>query len=1554
MLKKFIERPVLSTVISIILLLLGGLSLFSLPITLFPDIAPPSVVVSASYPGANAEVVARSVATPLEEAVNGVENMTYMTSNSSNDGSMTLTVYFKQGTNPDIASVNVQNRVAKATSQIPQEVIQAGISTQKQQNSIIMFVGLYSKDSAHYDETFLQNYIRINLIPKLQRIPGVGDAQPFGSKDYSMRIWLKPDRLVANNLSPLEVTDAIRDQSLEAAPGRFGQSSQEVYEYVLKYKGKLNKNEDYENIIIKSNADGSVVRLKDVARVEFGSYTYSSNSKLNGYPTSGVAIFQTAGSNANDILTQAKAMLKEFDKDLPRGVESTIMYNSKDFLDSSISQVKETLIEAFILVFIVVFVFLQDFRSTLIPAIAVPVAIIGTFFFLQLFGYTINLLTLFALVLAIGIVVDDAIVVVEAVHSKMEHTGMAARPATIEAMGEISGAIISITLVMAAVFIPVGFMQGPAGVFYRQFAFTLAIAILISALNALTLSPALCALFLKLPETTADGKKKGLLGRFYNVFNASFRAVTNKYLQSLKFLFRQRWIALGGLIIIAGAAYFMAKQTPTGFIPTEDQGFVLYAVNTPPGSSLDKTRKAMEEIDSLVRQEPFSDRRYNVDGLNFISNANAAPYGAGFIRMKPYDERGPMKDATAISNYLSGKIATQVKDAHAFFFTFPTIQGFGNVAGFEFMLQDQRNGSLDKLGQTANEFIGALFQRPEIAYAFTTFASGNPQYMMDVDYNKAKQFDVSVSDLMKTMQIYYGSSFVSDFNRFGKYYRVMAQAEASSRANKASLDGIYVKSKSGQLVPVNQLISLRRVYGPETVTRNNLYNAVTINGIPKPGYSTGDAIRAIKETAATALPRGYHVEWTGMTREEEKVGGQLIFIFILSLVFVYFLLSAQYESYILPLAVILSIPVGVFGVFAFLKLLGVDNNIYVQVSLIMLVGLLAKNAILIVEYAVQRRRHGLSLTNAALEAAQLRLRPILMTSFAFIAGLGPLLVAKGASALGNRSIGTGAIGGMFTGVILGVFIVPVLFIIFQYLQEKVGRKPTPTPPSAPAAPLAPATQPVAPRPSGHGGSIPSLGMGTPLVVLGLIVTLAFSACKVSKDVATPQPQLPTDFQQSARTTTAVTNAADSAGIAALPWKDLFTDPALQQLIDSAIVRNYDMQLAIKNIQSARLVLRQSKLGYLPQVDLNVTATSTRPSDNSLNGKSISLFLGNGTKTLEDYSANVAISWEADIWGKIRNRQASALASYLQTEEARKAVQTDIVSNVSQGYYNLLMLDAQLTIAKRNLSLNDSTLQIIRLQYNAGQVTALAVQQAEAQEKVAAALIPQLEQELLLQENALSILAGQLPNSIARSTTLEQVPVKADISTGIPTAMVSRRPDVRSSELALTIANANVGIAKASMYPTLTITAQGGLNTFTASNWFNIPASLFGVVGGGLTEPLFRRRELKTQYELAKVEREKSVIQFRQSVLVAVGEVSDALGRIEKLKQQQEIVASRVNTLQQATNNANMLFRNGLATYLEVITAQSNVLQSELELASLKREQLDAVVGLYKSLGGGWK
>jgi len=1043
MLRRFIERPVLSTVVSIILLLLGGLSLYTLPVTLFPDIAPPSVQVTAFYPGANAEVVARSVATPIEEAINGVENMTYMTSNSSNDGSMTLNVYFEQGTNPDIASVNVQNRVSKAVSQVPQEVVQSGITTQKVQNSIIMFVAVSSDDAKHYDELFLENYIKINLIPQVQRVPGVGQALVFGAKDYSMRIWLKPDRLTANNLSPQDVLNAIRDQNLEAAPGRLGQNSPEAFEYVIKYKGKSNKNEDYENFVIKANNDGSMLRLKDVARVEFGSFTYSSNSRMDGKPVSGFGVFQTAGSNANDILTKVEKLMKDFAVNLPPGVRTTTMYNSKDFLDASIAQVTETLLIAFVLVFLMVFLFLQDFRSTLIPAIAVPVAIIGTFFFLQIFGYSLNLLTLFALVLAIGVVVDDAIVVTEAVHSKMERTKLPARKATIESMHEISGAIISITLVMAAVFIPVGFMKGPAGVFYKQFAVTLAIAILISAVNALTLSPALCALFLKNPHSAEEGEghniKKGFAGRFFNAFNAGFRSMTDRYLQSLRFLTRKKWIAIAGLVIIVATSAWLVKTTPTGFIPTEDQGFVLYSVTTPPGSSLERTRESTELIDSIIKTEPATDHLYAIDGLNFISFSNASSYATGFIRLKDYKKRGSVKNPEQIAGTLTQKV-TAVKGANTFFFNFPTVQGFGNVSGFEFMLQDRGNGSLEQLGNATKELLGALMKRKEIASAFSSFAAGNPQYMIEVDNVKAKQLGVSVTELMQTMQIYYGSSFVSDFNRFGKYYRVMAQADIPYRADINSLDGIYVKNILGEMVPARSLVSFKRVYGPETVTRNNLFNAVTINGIPKPGYSTGDAIKAVEETAKQVLPRGYAYEWTGVTKEEIKTGNQTAFIFLLSVVFVFFLLAAQYESYILPLAVIFTVPTGILGVFAFIGFAGIENNIYVQIGLIMLVGLLSKNAILIVEYAVQRRRSGMSLVDSALEASRLRLRPILMTSFAFIVGLLPLTWSTGASALGNHSISVSAVGGMLTGVLLGIFIIPVLFVIFQYIHEKIGRK----------------------------------------------------------------------------------------------------------------------------------------------------------------------------------------------------------------------------------------------------------------------------------------------------------------------------------------------------------------------------------------------------------------------------------------------------------------------------------------------------------------------------------
>jgi HAE1 family hydrophobic/amphiphilic exporter-1 len=1042
MFKKFIERPVMATVISILLVMLGVLGLFKLPLEQFPDIAPPAVQVAAFYPGANAETVLRSVAPSLEESINGVENMSYMSSTASNDGSLVITIYFKLGTNPDQAAVNVQNRVAQATSQLPAEVVQAGITTSKQQNSLLMVVDLYAEDEKNYDQTFLANYAQINIIPEIKRIQGVGQALIFGgSKDYSMRVWLKPAQMAAYNLTPAEVLASIQDKNLEAAPGKFGESSGEAFEYVIKYKGKLNQPLDYENIIIRSNADGSMLRLKDVSKVEFGSYTYGNYTRVNGKPGINIASFQLSGSNSNEIQIAIANFMDKASKSFPKGVKHLILYNTKNSLDQSISQVIHTLIEAFILVFIVVFLFLQDFRSTLIPAIAVPVAIIGTFFFMNLFGFSINLLTLFALVLAIGIVVDDAIVVVEAVHAKMENEHLPPKAATVSAMREITGAIISITLVMSAVFLPVGFMEGSTGVFYRQFAFTLAIAIVISAVNALTLSPALTALLLKDKHgKNAGARKRSFKEKFFDGFNSGFNSLSEKYLGSIRFLVRYKWVGFAGLAIVLASTAWMVTKTKTGFIPSEDQGFIAISLSMPAGASLQRTTEAVKKTETALGDLEASRTLMGLSGFNMLTQSSSPSAAVVFVLLKEAKERGKIKDINAIMNEIRQRLAG-VKDGNFFVFTFPTVPGFSNIDGLDLVLQDKTGGKLDKFSGVAQNFIAELMKRKEIAMAFTSFKSDYPQLDLEVDEVKAEQLGVNIKDILRTMQAYYGSTQASDFNRFGKYYRVVVQAETGSRAEPSSVEGVFVKNRNGEMVPINTLVKLKRVFGPETVSRYNLFNSIGINAITKPGYSSGDAIRAVEEVAADKLPEGYAFEFSGLTREEISSGGQSVIIFALCLLFVYFLLSAQYESYILPLSVILSIPVGVFGVFAAIGLTGIENNIYVQVALVMLIGLLAKNAILIVEYAVQRRRAGKTLLASALEAAKLRLRPIVMTSLAFVAGLIPMMTATGPSAQGNHSISIGAAGGMITGVILGVLIIPVLFIVFQHLQEKVTGKP---------------------------------------------------------------------------------------------------------------------------------------------------------------------------------------------------------------------------------------------------------------------------------------------------------------------------------------------------------------------------------------------------------------------------------------------------------------------------------------------------------------------------------
>ena len=1033
-LDKFIKRPVLSTVISILIVILGLLGLLTLPIEQYPNIAPPTVRVSTTYQGANAQTVLNSVIAPLEEQINGVENMDYMTSTATNTGSASISVYFKQGVDPDMAAVNVQNRVAKAQGFLPAEVTQVGVIAEKRQTSMLMGFALYSDDD-RYDQKFLENYANINIVPEVKRVPGVGEAMVMGT-DYSMRIWLKPDVMAEYKLMPSDVSAALAEQNIEAAPGQFGEQGNQSFQYVMRYKGRLQTEEEFDNIVIRATENGEVLRLKDIANIELGRLTYGFSNEVNGHPGVTVMVFQTAGSNATSIIQNIEKYLKEIEPTLPPGMKTEVIMSANDFLFASIHEVVKTLLEAFLLVVIVVYVFLQDFRSTLIPLIAIPVALIGTFFVLYVIGFSLNLLTLCAMVLAIAIVVDDAIVVVEGVHAKLDQGCQSARKASIDAMSELGGAIVSITLVMMAVFIPVSFMTGTSGTFYRQFGLTLAIAIGLSAINALTLSPALCALFLK-PHDPNKEEKKTFVTRFHNGFNAAYSTLLQKYKKSVLFFVQHRWIAFGGVALGVFLLVFLMKVTPTGLVPNEDTGTVFAVLDMPPGTSQERTQKALLQLDSLIAANPAVKSRTTITGYSFIAGQGNT-YGTIIVKLKDWAEREDIEksDLNSVIGSLYVQAKMGISDANVLIFGPPMIPGYSLSNGFELNLQDKTGGDLDRFFEIANQFLAKLNQRPEIAAARTSFNPTFPQYMIDIDAAKCKQAGISPRDILTTLQGYYGGLYASNFNSFGKLYRVMIQADPSARISPETLNQIKVRNGS-EMAPITQFMSLRKVYGPDNIDRFNMYTSMSVNGSVAAGYSSGEAIQAIREVAAETLPQGYGYEFSGMTREEANTGtSTTALIFVLCMVFVYLLLSAQYESYILPLAVLLSIPFGLAGSFIFAQFMGVDNNIYMQVGLIMLIGLLAKNAILIVEFAVDRRRQGMSILWSAIAGSAARLRPILMTSLAMVIGLLPMMFASGVGANGNSTIGTSAIGGMLIGMLTQIFIVPVLFVAFQSLQER--------------------------------------------------------------------------------------------------------------------------------------------------------------------------------------------------------------------------------------------------------------------------------------------------------------------------------------------------------------------------------------------------------------------------------------------------------------------------------------------------------------------------------------
>ena len=1031
--KTFIDRPILSGVISVAIVIVGLIGLSQLPVEQFPDIAPPTVRVSATYTGANAETVMKSVITPLEEQLNGVENMMYMTSTATNTGSASISVYFKQGTDPDMSVVNVQNRVASAQGLLPAEVTKSGITVRKRQSNSLKAISLYSPDDS-YDANFLTNYMKINIEPRLSRIAGVGDVNIWGAS-YSMRIWLDPLRMAQYRLMPSDITAVLAEQNVESPTGTLGAESANTFQYVLKYRGRYEEEEDYGNMVIKSQSDGDVLRLKDVARIEMGAENYAMASQTSGHPGANCMMAQTSGSNANEIIKEIDKVTADISASLPKGMVLTDITSTKDFLDASIANVVETLFVAIFLVVLVVYIFLHDLRATLIPSLAIIVSLVGTFAFLSVVGFSLNLLTLFALVLVIGTVVDDSIVVVEAVQARFDEGYASAYRATVDAMGGLTSALMTTTVVFMAVFIPVSFMGGTTGTFYTQFGLTMAVAVAISLLNAMTLSPALCALIMRPRANGADGRQPGFSDRFHYAFDRSFRHVQQKYMKGVSFLFRHKMIAVGSIVVAGIALVVLMNTTKTGLVPQEDMGTINVNVQTAPGSNLEETGRIMDEIEAAIHDIPQIKIYSRVTGKDAVHNQSASA-GSFTIRLKNWSERKEKGDDVNSVMKEIYRRTDGIKAATIRVSTSPMISGYGMSNGFDLYVQDKKGGSVDDLLKYTNEFIDALNKRPEISRAYTTFATKYPQYMVEVDAALCKRNGISPTDILNTLAGYVGGSYSSNLNRFTKLYRVMVQAAPEYRLDTEALNNIFVRNGNGEMSPISQYLTLTRVYGSESLSRFNLFSAISVSGVPADGYSSGQALKAIEEVAQTALPEGYGYEFGGMSREEASTGNTTTLVFIVCIVFIYLILCALYESLMIPFAVILSVPFGLTGSFLFAKLWGLENNIYMQTGLIMLIGLLAKTAILLTEYASERRRQGMSITTAAMSAAKARLRPILMTSMTMIFGMLPLMFAHGVGANGNISVGVGTVGGMFLGTAGLLFVVPSLFIIFQYLQER--------------------------------------------------------------------------------------------------------------------------------------------------------------------------------------------------------------------------------------------------------------------------------------------------------------------------------------------------------------------------------------------------------------------------------------------------------------------------------------------------------------------------------------